>query len=120
MRLEQYVVVLDACVLAPMPICDTLLRLAQEPAFYTPKWSADILEEIERTLLNKFGRTQQQVARRIQHMQAAFPDALVEGHSGLADSMTNDIDDRHVLAAAVRCGAHTIVTNNVRHSRQNR
>src|SRR5258708_3119369 len=33
MRLSQFVVVLDTCVLAPMPIMDTLLRLAQEPAF---------------------------------------------------------------------------------------
>jgi hypothetical protein len=30
---NQYIVVLDACVLAPMPLCDLLLRLAEEPAF---------------------------------------------------------------------------------------
>ncbi len=30
-------------------------------------------------------------------------------------SMTNDPKDRHVLAAAVRCAAHAIVTANVRH-----
>ena len=29
--------------------------------------------------------------------------------------MTNDPKDRHVLAAAVRCAAHAIVTDNVRH-----
>jgi hypothetical protein len=29
--------------------------------------------------------------------------------------MTNDPKDRHVLAAAVRCGAHSIVSNNVKH-----
>ena len=29
--------------------------------------------------------------------------------------MTNDRKDRHLLAAAVRCGAHAIVTSNVRH-----
>lgn len=39
---NQYLAVLDACVLAPMPVCDTLLRLAEEPAFYKPKWSEDI------------------------------------------------------------------------------
>lgn len=33
---SQYVAVLDTCVLAPMPLCDTLLRLAEEPAFYIP------------------------------------------------------------------------------------
>lgn len=31
--------------------------------------------------------------------------------------MTNDTKDRHVLAAAVRCGAHAIVTHNVKHFR---
>jgi len=29
--------------------------------------------------------------------------------------MTNDAKDRHVLAAAVRCGAHAIITSNVKH-----
>jgi hypothetical protein len=29
--------------------------------------------------------------------------------------MTNDPKDRHVLAAAVRCGANAIVSNNVKH-----
>jgi len=35
---NQYIAVLDTCVLAPMPLCDTLLRLAEDPAFYLPKW----------------------------------------------------------------------------------
>ena len=53
MRINQYVAVLDTCVLAPMPVCDTLLRLAEEPAsFYAPKWSADILTELRSTLKN--------------------------------------------------------------------
>jgi hypothetical protein len=31
--------------------------------------------------------------------------------------MTNDPKDRHVLAAAVRCEAHAIITDNVKHFR---
>lgn len=47
-------------------------------------------------------------------MQAAFEDALVEGYEHLASAMTNHPKDRHVLAAAVRCGAHAVVTLNVK------
>lgn len=43
---NQYIAVLDTCVLAAMPLCDTLLRLAEDPAFYIPKWSADIVREL--------------------------------------------------------------------------
>ncbi|MGE5567438.1 MAG: hypothetical protein ACM3S5_00225 [Rhodospirillales bacterium] len=50
---NQYIAVLDTCVLAPMPLCDTLLRLAEDPAFYIPKWSADILRELRSTLERK-------------------------------------------------------------------
>jgi hypothetical protein len=59
-----------------MPIVDTLLRLAEEPAFYTPKWSADILREVRKTLQDKFGYSPHQVQRRIGTMESAFPDAI--------------------------------------------
>ena len=38
--------VLDACVLIPMPLADTLLRLAAGPHLYSPKWSDRIMEEV--------------------------------------------------------------------------
>jgi hypothetical protein len=43
MTSSRYIAVLDACVLAPMPVVDTLLRLAEAPGFYVPKWSPHIL-----------------------------------------------------------------------------
>ena len=48
-------------------------------------------------------------------MRDSFPEAMVAGYEGLIDAMKNDQKDRHVLAAAVRCGAHAIVSNNKRH-----
>lgn len=48
-------------------------------------------------------------------MEAAFPGARVEGYEDLISAMTNRIEDRHVLAAAVLAGAGVIVTRNVRH-----
>lgn len=110
-RSEQYTVVLDTCVLAPMPLCDTLLRLAEEPAVYFPKWSTDILREL-RSTLTRMGYTAAQAERRIVAMEAAFEDACVAGYEELVEAMTNHPKDRHVLAAAVRCGAQAIVTHN--------
>ena len=111
---NQYIAVLDTCVLAPMPLCDTLLRLAEDPAFYIPKWSSDIVREL-RSTLQRMGYTPAQADRRITAMETAFEDANVSGYEHLVASMTNDPKDRHVLAAAVRCGAHAIVTANVKH-----
>jgi predicted nucleic acid-binding protein len=111
---SQYIAVLDTCVLAPMPLCDTLLRMAEHPAFYIPKWSADILSEL-RSTLRRMGYTPAQVDRRVTAMETAFADAKVTGYERLIASMTNDAKDRHVLAAAVRTGAHAIVTENVKH-----
>jgi predicted nucleic acid-binding protein len=111
---NRYIAVLDTCVLAPMPLCDTLLRLAEDPAFYIPKWSDDILREL-RSTLQRMGYTPAQADRRITAMASAFEDANVPGYERLTASMTNDPKDRHVLAVAVRSGAHAIVTHNVRH-----
>ena len=90
------------------------MRLAEEPAFYIPRWSDDILREL-RTTLQRMGYSPAQAGRRTAAMEAAFEDANVTGYESLAASMTNDAKDRHVLAAAVRCGAHAIITENMRH-----
>ena len=63
----------------------------------------------------KMGYARAQAGRRIAAMSAAFEDAKVTGYEDLVPSLTNDPKDRHVLAAAVRCQAHAIVTANVKH-----
>jgi hypothetical protein len=47
---NDYAVVLDACVLAPMPLADTLLRLAEAPSLYRIVWTEELLNEIGDTL----------------------------------------------------------------------
>lgn len=106
-------VVLDACVLVPHPLYDTLLRLA-DAGLYDVRWSQQILDEVERTLVNKRGVETERARARIAQMDRAFPLAKVEGHEALIDAMTNDPKDRHVLAAAVRAGVGTIVTANLK------
>jgi hypothetical protein len=48
-------------------------------------------------------------------MTEAFPDAMVEGFEELIPAMRSHDKDRHVLAAAVKGGAHAIVTDNEKH-----
>ena len=47
-------------------------------------------------------------------MTEAFPDASVAGFEHLIPSLTNQIKDRHVLAAAIAAGAAVIVTYNLK------
>jgi hypothetical protein len=48
-------------------------------------------------------------------MCQAVADCLVTGHEPLIDGLVlPDPDDRHVLAAAIRCHAQVIVTHNLR------
>ncbi|MNG08328.1 hypothetical protein D3C84_916780 [compost metagenome] len=48
-------------------------------------------------------------------MDRAVPDALVAGYESLCRSLDlPDPDDRHVLAAAIKCGASVIVTFNLK------
>ena len=56
-----------------------------------------------------------QTDRLIAHLNLAFPEAAIEGYEQLIPAMTNDADDRHVLAAAVAAHANVLVTWNVQH-----
>ena len=102
---------LDTCTLYGAYLCDSLLRLA-EAGTYRPLWSAGVLDELERNLVER-GLAKEAVAHRISEMRRAFPDAEVREYENLAESMTCDPKDRHVLAAAVRSDAAVLVTFNM-------
>ncbi len=72
------VTLLDACVLVPITLCDTILRLA-EWGLFTPAWSALILTEAERTLVNEMKLPAAHARKRIEDMDRAFPGARVAG-----------------------------------------
>jgi putative PIN family toxin of toxin-antitoxin system len=111
---NEYAAVLDACVIAPMPLCDTLLRLAEDPAFYRPLWSEEILHEVGR-VLGKLGYSEKQSNRRLDAMRSAFSESMVTIPPKLLESLEcPDKDDRHVLAAAVRGQANAIITSNTK------
>ncbi len=110
-----YSVVLDACVLYPASLRDTLLRFAYAE-FYDVLWSTRILDEAERNLI-AHGRVSAEGARRLRgKMAEAFDGACVGAAAiaGLESAMSNDPKDRHVLAAAVASQAQAVVTMNLK------
>ena len=111
----EFTAVLDACVLANYALCDTLLRLAETPALYVPAWTDEILAEATRTLKTKLNWPAELVQSWEDAIRTHFEDSQVENHQPLIGAMENDENDRHVLAAAVKAGAQTIVTFNLKH-----
>jgi len=110
-------VVLDACVLANFSLCDTLLRLAEPPQLFEPKWSEEIIRETTRTLELKLGWPRSLATHLESELRAHFSDAWISGHEPLISRMANDEKDRHVLAAAIHGQSPIIVTFNLRHFR---
>lgn len=115
MRYSPFTAVFDACVLYPAPLRDFLMWLGLSGRFRA-RWSRDIHEEWKRNLLlNRPDLTRAQVERTSDLMDRAIPDGLVDRYEALIAGLTlPDPDDRHVLAAAIRCGASVIVTFNQR------
>jgi predicted nucleic acid-binding protein len=114
---NEYSAVLDACVLVPAALCDTLLRLAEEPAMYRPLWSEHVLAEMAQVLKTKIGRTHEEIAHKQRQMNRAFPEAIVTVPKSLARSLDciPDEGDKPVLATAIMAHANVIVTQNTRH-----
>src|ERR1700744_716935 len=102
---SDFTVILDACVLLPMPLADTLLRMAENPRLYLPLWSEDAISEMTRNLASKWNKTPDQVSRRENMMRMHFPEAFISGYNDIIPAMKNDDKDKHVLAAAVKSGA---------------
>ena len=102
----------DTNVLYGALLNDFILELSDR-GLYRPLWSADILEELRRTLINA-GEDAGLIGKRISTMTTYFPDAMVDGYDSLIPTMTCDPKDRHVLAAAVRGGAEVLVTFNLK------
>lgn len=111
-------VLLDACVLVNFSLCDTLLRLAEPPRLYEPRWSQQIVSETTRALKAKLNWPRHLVAHFESELSTHFVDAWVEGYDHLIAAVGNEPKDRHVLAAAVHSNTPVIVTINLRHFRE--
>lgn len=103
---------LDTCVLYPTVMREVLLAAARA-GFFTPLWSARILEEWARAA-RKLGPEGEPIARgEIALLRVAWTGAEVPRREGLeARLYLPDENDIHVLAAAIAGNADVIVTMN--------
>jgi hypothetical protein len=106
---------LDASVLYPALLRNILIRLAIDD-LYRAFWSQRVQDEWTQALFrDRPDLSRVSIERTRLLMEASLDDAMVSGYEPLIETITlPDVDDRHVLAAAIHCGARVIVTTNLR------
>ncbi len=107
-------VLIDACALFPTVLREIVIGAAGQGAF-TPVWSARILEEWRHAAGKKSPQDQAIAEVEIATLRHAFPDAEVpESRETQLRLSLPDLDDIHVLAAAIDGGAGELLTLNVK------
>ena len=110
---DRRVALLDANVLFPFRKRDILLRF-HHAGLFRARWTERILDEWTVNLLERKPNLERSVRSQRHAMREHFAEALVTGYEPLIGTLElPDADDRHVLAAAIRCGAQYIVTDNL-------
>lgn len=105
-------VLLDANVLVNAQVRNLFLTAAEFELIQV-YWSDEILTETRRVLLDRLDRTRQEADRFLDAIRTFFPTASIDGYSNRIDAYElPDIDDRHVLAAAVQGRCDIIATFN--------
>lgn len=114
----RFTAVLDACVIYPHAVVDSLLSLAAADLF-APKWTQRIEQEwISALEADREDLRGGKLYRRRDAMRMAVPDweVVEEAWHPIATGLTlPDAKDVHVLAAAIASHADCIVTTNTRH-----
>lgn len=112
--MASFTVVYDANVLYPNLLRDLLIRVAQA-GLVRARWTDEILDEVFRSLSkSRPDLDPERLARTRTLMNEAIRDVLVTGYEPLVDVLDlPDLDDRHVLAAAIKVGAQIVVTNDL-------
>jgi hypothetical protein len=110
-----FIVVYDACVLYPARLRDLLIRIAQT-SVVRARWTNQILDECFRSILEQRPDLRPAALERTRDLMIkAVPDCIVTGYEDLIQGLElADEKDRHVLAAAIRASAQTIVTFNLK------
>ena len=106
---------LDACVLANQSVCDLFLRLAETPRLYVPVWSAEILDEVRRTHVDKLEWPTELADYWQSEVKKHFPEAAATGYTPFIPLAQNESKDKHVLAVAICANSALIITFNLKH-----
>lgn len=110
----RFVVIFDSCVFYPAPLRDFVMHLAITDIF-AARWTEKIHEEWMQSLLRDRPELSGKLERPRDFMNKSIRNCLVTGYEHLIPSLKlPDENDRHVLAAAIRCGAQIIVTFNLK------
>lgn len=111
---DRFVVLLDANVLYPFRKRDVLLRF-YDAGLFRARWTDRILDEWTGNLLGARPDLKQSIQAQQAKMKEVFPEALVADFEHLEAGLAlPDENDKHVLAAAIQCGAQHIITDNTR------
>ena len=112
---NQYTVVYDSCVLYSMPLRNVLMYLALTDLFRA-RWTNMIHDEWIQNLREKRPELDpERLERTRELMNRHIRGCLVEGFEELIPNISlPDPDDRHIVAAVIRCGAQSIVTINLK------
>ncbi len=110
-----YTVVVDANVLYDAAARDLLIRFAMR-GLVRVRWTDHILDECFHALRsNRPDLREDRLIRMRKLMCDALPDCIITGYEPLVEGIQlPDIDDRHVVAAAVKSDAQAIVTFNTK------
>lgn len=111
----RYTAILDANVLYPFLLRDTLMSLAVAD-FYRARWTTAIHDEWVRNLSANRPALAAKLPAVVELMNRAVPDCLVTDYEQLIECIElPDPGDRHVVAAAIVGHADAIVTFNTKH-----
>jgi predicted nucleic acid-binding protein len=112
---DYLTVVYDSSVLYPAPLRDLLMNLAVTN-LSAARWTQQIHNEwIRNVLKNRPDIKESQLERTRKFMDKSVRDCVITSYEFLIPTLTlPDLDDRHVLAAAIHGDAEIIVTMNLK------
>jgi len=83
---------------------------------FRAKWTEKIHDEWINAVLRERPELEENLKRTRALMNGAIPDCLIEGYEDLVPAITcPDLDDRHVIAAAIKGHCSAIITFNLKH-----